>query len=208
MCPERPPAKANMDFGTETTAERSNFRCVSHHTSTTGSQVRSVPLALNRFLSGSGRRSNLCAGPPCKCLLGENPQRLLRSVCFHWRWRKGAYCGKPGRCVDVPDKPAPLNKAPSGAVGVCEQPGPCEVHLLPTASRPQTQLTLPCLLSSPGGISFKHSSGAHIPQKGQKNEKPFILSVPEEGNGACRVFYRACVRRAVPFPDEWKQTLK
>lgn len=30
----------------------------------------------------------------------------------------------------------------------------CEVHLLPTANEPQTQLTRLCLLSSPGGISF------------------------------------------------------
>lgn len=82
-------------------------------------RVQCVPLGLHRFILGSGLEKDLIcvAGPPCKCRLGENPQRLFGWVCFHWRWSKGAYCGKLGRRGDVTDKSEPVNKVEAGAVG-------------------------------------------------------------------------------------------
>lgn len=57
------------------------------------------------------KRSNLCAGPPCECLLGENPQRLFRCVLLSLAfWSQGGYCGTLGSCVDVTDKLEPLKR--------------------------------------------------------------------------------------------------
>lgn len=214
MCPESPLGKSatwTSEFDAEITGKRSAFSMcstnpvwVDFHNSIAWmmGMGTACPPRFKLVYIGirAWKRSNQSAGPPCKCMLGENPQRLFIYVCFHWRWSKGAYCGKLGRCADVTDKPEQALWA------LCKQSVLCDAHLLPTANWPQTQLTLPCLLSSPGGISLKHSSGAHIPQKGQKNEKPFILSLPEGCNGACGIFYSACVCWAVLFPDKWKRT--
>lgn len=51
----------------------------------------------------------------------------------------------------------------------------CEVHLLPTADRPQTQLTLAMfVIFSRWNFLDTFFWGAHSPEK-EKNEKPFIL---------------------------------
>lgn len=137
----------------------------------------------------ASQRSYQSAGPSCKSWRGENAYQQW-FVCFHLCWSEGAYCERPG--TGSVQKCEIIRAAASRLPPSC---GPCmslqsssEVHLLPTAHQPQTQLTLAVfVIFSLWNFLPQILWGLTFPRKGKKGRKKWGMWHPLLG----------CVCRAV-----------
>lgn len=94
--------------------------------------------------------------------------------------------------VDVTDKSEAVKKVQAVVAALwalCKQPVLCRSPV-PTAKPSQKQLTLPCLLSSPDGISLNILRGLTFPRKDREIRSPSFLPCRKKAMGHASSFIR------------------